>query len=67
MTPKVKVGVSLDRETRREIDAIVESSKHLNIRRSQVIEATLTAFFKSPFDHAEKARDLVVRLRTEPL
>jgi len=67
MTPKVKVGVSLDKEILREIDAIVESSKHLNIKRSQIIEAILTAFFKSPFDHAEKARDLVVRRRTELL
>jgi len=63
MASKVKVGVSLDREILREIDAIVESSKHMNISRSQVIEAILAAFLKSPFDHAEKVRGLAVRRR----
>ena len=60
MAPKVKVGVSLYGEILREIDAIVESSKHMNVSRSQVIESILAAFLKSPFDHAEKVRGLVV-------
>jgi len=67
MASKAKVGVSIDREILREIDAIVESSKHMNITRSQVIESILAAFLKSPFDHAEKVRDLVVRRRRERL
>lgn len=67
MTAKAKVGVSLDREILRQIDAIVKSSKHMNISRSQVIESILAAFLKSPFDHGEKLRDLVVRRRREPL
>jgi len=67
MTAKVKVGVSLDGEILREIDAIVESSKHMNISRSQVIESILAAFLKSPFDHGEKVRELVVRRRRELL
>jgi metal-responsive CopG/Arc/MetJ family transcriptional regulator len=67
MAPKVKIGVSLEREILAEIDAIVESSKHLNISRSQVIESILVAFLKSPFDHAEKVRDLVLRRRRDLL
>jgi metal-responsive CopG/Arc/MetJ family transcriptional regulator len=59
--------LSLDREILREIDAIVESSRHMNISRSQVIESILAAFLKSPFDHGEKVRDLVVKRRREPL
>ena len=67
MTPKVKIGVSLESEILNEIDAIVESSRYLDISRSQVIESILAAFLRSPFDHAEKVRDLVIRRRKELL
>jgi hypothetical protein len=39
----------------------------MNISRSQIIESILAAFLKSPFDHGEKLRDLVVRRKREPL
>ena len=45
MVPKAKVGVSLDGEILREVDAIVESCKHMNISRSQVIESILARQF----------------------
>ena len=67
MAPKAKVGVSLEREILEEIDAIVTSSKHMDINRSQIIESILSAFLRSPFDHGEKVRELVVKRRREQL
>ena len=61
--PKVKVGVALDREIQGKIDAIVKSSEYLGVSRSEVVEAILAAFFKSPLNHTEKARGLVIRRR----
>ena len=38
------------------IDAIIEASEYLEVSRSEVVEAILAAFFKSLFNHMEKAR-----------
>ena len=67
MMPKAKIGVSLEKEILAEFDTIVEPSKHFNISRSQAIESILAAFLKSPFDHAEKVKDLVLRRRRDLL
>jgi metal-responsive CopG/Arc/MetJ family transcriptional regulator len=60
---KVKVGVSLERELLNQIDAIVQASKDLEASRSGVIEAILSAFFKSAVNHTEKARELLIKHR----
>jgi metal-responsive CopG/Arc/MetJ family transcriptional regulator len=62
MTSKVKVGVSLDRELLEKVDTLIEASKYLEPSRSEV-EAVLAAFFKSPLNHTEKARELVLKRR----
>jgi len=63
MAPKVKVGVALDREILGKIDAIIEASEYLEVSRSEVVDAILAAFFKSPINHVEKARELIIKRR----
>ncbi|KXA90188.1 transposase [candidate division MSBL1 archaeon SCGC-AAA259B11] len=59
--PKIKFGVIIDEELRKELDKIVEESEDLDSSRSEVVETILTAFFKSSVDHAKKVRELVIK------
>jgi metal-responsive CopG/Arc/MetJ family transcriptional regulator len=63
MGSKVKVGFSLERELLEMIDAIIEASRYLEPSQSEVVEAILAAFFKSPINHTEKARELIIKRR----
>jgi metal-responsive CopG/Arc/MetJ family transcriptional regulator len=63
MGSKVKVGFSLERELLEKIDAIIEASRYLEPSQSEVVEAILAAFFKSPLNHMEKARELIIKRR----
>ncbi|MHA1832390.1 MAG: hypothetical protein ACTSV7_00230 [Candidatus Baldrarchaeia archaeon] len=48
MTSKVNVGGFAGKETLEKIDAIIEASRYFEPTRSEVVEAILAAFFKSP-------------------
>ncbi|KXB04038.1 transposase [candidate division MSBL1 archaeon SCGC-AAA261O19] len=61
--PKIKFGVTIDEELRKELDKIVGESEDLDSSRSEVVETILTAFFKSSVDHAKKARELIIKKR----
>ncbi|KXA95337.1 transposase [candidate division MSBL1 archaeon SCGC-AAA259I07] len=60
---KMKFGVTIDEKLTKELDKIVEESEYLDLSRSEVVEAVLTAFFKSSVDHAKKARELIIKKR----
>ena len=61
--PKIKFGVTIDEELRKELDKIVGESEYLDLSRSEVVEIILTAFFKSSVDHTKKVRELIIRKR----
>ncbi len=42
---------------------IVDSSEYLQVSRSEVVEAILTAYFKSDVDHEKRVRELIIRKR----
>ena len=62
-TPKIKVGVALDKAALQKIDEIVDSSTYLDTKRSEIIGTILSAFLKSEVNHAEEARGLIIRKR----
>lgn len=64
---KVKFGITIDENMLKKLDAIVRESEYLDVSRSEVVEALLAAYFKSDFDHIEKARELVIRRRNKLL
>ncbi|KXA90032.1 transposase [candidate division MSBL1 archaeon SCGC-AAA259D14] len=61
--PKIKFGVTIDEELRKELDKIVGRSEDLDLSRSEVVETILTAFFKTSLDHTKKARELIFKKR----
>ena len=62
---KVKAGIALDRDILQKLDGIVNSSAHLSMSRSEVINVILRAFFRSDINHTKKTRVLVIRYRKE--
>jgi len=60
---KIKFGVSLDQKIMEMIDGLVQGSSDLRATRSEIIEAILTAYFRSQIKHSEKARELIITRR----
>ena len=60
---KVKVGFSIDEETVKQLDSILERSRSLQISRSELADAILTAFFKTQEKPLEKMRKLLILRR----
>ncbi|KXB06689.1 transposase [candidate division MSBL1 archaeon SCGC-AAA382C18] len=60
---KISFGVNIDENLVKELDMIVDNSEYLQVSRSEVVEAILTAYFKSDIDHEKKARELIIRKR----
>ena len=60
---KIEFGVSLDQKLVKKINGMVEGSSDLRATRSEMVEATLTAYFKSRIKHGEKARELIIARR----
>ncbi|MBI5253771.1 MAG: ribbon-helix-helix protein, CopG family [Euryarchaeota archaeon] len=60
---KINFGIRIDTNLAKKLDEIVKESGYLNISRSEVVEAVLTAYFKSDASHGEKARELIILKR----
>lgn len=60
---KINFGVRIDINLAEKLDKIVKDSEYLNISRSEVVEAILSAYFKSDIKHANKVRELVILKR----
>ncbi|KXA95343.1 transposase [candidate division MSBL1 archaeon SCGC-AAA259I07] len=64
---KISFGVNIDENLVKELDEVVESSEYLHASRSEVVEAILTAYFRSDVNHEKKARELIIRRRKNKL
>ncbi len=53
---KIKFGVSLDQKIVEKINGMVEGSSDLRATRSEMVEAILTAYFRSQIKHSGKGR-----------
>ena len=60
---KIKFGVSIDQKIVQKIDGMVQESSDLKATRSEMVEAILTAYFRSRIKHSEKARELIIARR----
>ena len=60
---KTKIGASLDQKIVKKIDDMVQESSDLRATRSEMVEAVLTAYFRSRIKHSEKARELIMARR----
>ena len=60
---KIKFGVSIDQKIVQKIDGMVQESSDLKATRSEMVEAILTAYFRSQIKHGEKARELIIARR----
>lgn len=56
-------GVSISDEFVEELDELTEQCVDLQASRSEVVEAILTAYFKSDIDHESRVRELIIRRR----
>lgn len=64
---KPSFGIRIDDNLAKELDMIVDGSEYLHVSRSEVVEAILTAYFKSDVDHEKRVRELILRKRKEKL
>lgn len=62
-----KFGVAVAGELVDELDKLVEECADLGASRSEIVEAILTAYFRSDVDHAARVRELIIRRRKENL
>ena len=62
-----KFGVAVSDELVDELDELVEACADLGASRSEIVEAILTAYFRSDVDHAARVRELIIRRRKENL
>lgn len=60
---KSKFGVAVADGTVEEIDELVEECADLDVSRSEVVEAVLTAYLQADVDQEARVRELVRRRR----
>ena len=60
---KNKIGISIEKDLFEKLDGLVQALSELKISKSELIEAILRAYFRSPVDQREKARELIVLKR----
>jgi metal-responsive CopG/Arc/MetJ family transcriptional regulator len=58
-----KFGVALSEELVDELEELVDECTDLGAGGSEIVEAVLTAYFKSDVDHTARVRELVIRRR----
>ena len=56
-------GVSISDELVEDLDDLTEQCVDLQVSRSEVVEAILTAYFQSDIDHEARVRELIIRRR----
>ena len=64
---KEKFGISVDEDIVQQIDELADECDDLQVSRSEIIEAILTAYLRSDTDHVERVRELIIRRRKETL
>ena len=62
-----KFGVAVAEELVDELEGLVDESVDLGASRSEIVEAIVTAYFRSDVDHAARVRELIIRRREEDL
>ena len=62
-----KFGVAVAEELVDELEGLVDESADLGASRSEIVEAIVTAYFRSDVDHAARVRELIIRRREEDL
>jgi len=62
-----KFGVAVAEELVDELEGLVDESADLGARRSEIVEAIVTAYFRSDVDHAARVRELIIRRHEEDL
>ena len=60
---KNKIGISIEKDLSEKLDGLVQTLSELKVSKSELIEAILKAYFRSPVDQREKARELIVLKR----
>ena len=60
---KEKFGIAVDDEINDELDELVDKCDDLNASRSEVVEASLTAYLRADTDQIKRVRELVIRRR----
>jgi len=55
--------VAVDEEIVEEVDGLVSECDDLGASRSAIVEAILTAFVQTESNHAEQAREVIIRIR----
>jgi metal-responsive CopG/Arc/MetJ family transcriptional regulator len=60
-----KFGVSVSEETGERLEELVDECTDLGASRSEIVDAVLTAYFRSSDDEITRTRELLKRLRTE--
>ena len=58
-----KFGVAVSDELVDELDELVDECADLGASRSEIVEAILTAYFRSDVEHATRVRELIIRRR----
>ena len=62
-----KFGVAVSDELVDDFDELVRECADLGARGSEIVEAILTAYFRSDVDHATRVRNLTIRRRKKNL
>jgi alkylhydroperoxidase/carboxymuconolactone decarboxylase family protein YurZ len=62
-----KFGVTVAEELADELEGLVDECADLGASRSEIVEAILTAYFRSDVDRAARVRELIIRRREENL
>lgn len=62
-----KFGVAVSKELVDELEGLVDECADLGARGSEIVEAILTAYFRSDVDHVARVRELIIRRREEDL
>ena len=57
---KEKLSIAVDEEIVREVDELVAERDDLGASRSEIVEAILTAYFRSDVDHAARVREFII-------
>lgn len=58
---KEKFGVAADEEIMRKVDELVAECDDLEVSRSEIVEAILSAFVQSETNQVERVREIIIR------
>jgi len=64
---KVKIGISMEEDLSKKLEELSQNMGELKASKSELVEAILTAYFRSPVDHKEKTKELVMLKRSGKL